>query len=419
MKSESDVLVVDDSSVNRRFIGSLFQNKGISIIYATNGKEALEVVRKKMPDLILMDVVMPEMDGYEVCEKLKEAEGTKDIPIIFLTSKNQTEDLIKGFALGAVDYVNKPFKKEELVSRVLTHLELKKSRDIIEEQKKQLKLRNASILEHSKTVEILNNKLGEKNILLQEMITTKDRFFCIISHDLKGPLSNIISFADLILDGYDDFGKEKLLKIVSLLKDSTVTSINLLENLLEWARLQTGALKRNPIKIDICSLLKNVVHAELKMAKLKEQRLEIAGCKESFAYADESMLNTILRNLLSNAIKFTPNGGSIIIRSKEIVIESIGYVAIEVKDTGMGISKESLANLFKVDKNLSTRGTNGEKGTGLGLILCKEFIEMNYGSISVKSKHGEGSSFTFTIPVYTEKDLHGNGNLSKEKTLNI
>lgn len=398
------LLVVDDSRLNREFIGSLFRSKGISIIFAKNGHEAIEAANSQVPDLILLDVIMPELDGYAVCERLKESEGTKNIPVIFLTSRTQTADLVKGFALGAVDYVNKPFKKEELISRVLTHLELKKSRDMIEEQKKQLKLKNMSVLEHFKMVEKLNQELQEKNAIQQELIQTKDKFFSIISHDLRGPLGNIITFADLILEGFANFGKDQLLKTVQLLKDSTVTSVKLLENLLEWARSQTGALHWNPVKLEICTLLRNLKEEETKTAKLKQIELQLNGCEEYFVFGDEAMLKTIMRNLISNAIKFTPKGGSIMINYIEIVVDSKAYMEVEVKDSGLGMKEEMLSNLFKINTNRSTRGTEGEKGTGLGLILCKEFVEKNKGNIYVKSKIGEGSSFVFSIPKYIEKD---------------
>jgi two-component system, sensor histidine kinase and response regulator len=407
MSQNYSVLVVDDSNVNREFIGSLLRKKGISIVFATNGREALEVASAKMPDLILLDVIMPELDGYEVCERLKNDETTKDIPVIFLTSKNQTEDLIKGFAFGAVDYVNKPFKEEELVSRVITHLELKKSRDTIEEQRMQLKLTNASILEHSKTVEKLNTKLRDQNELLQETIHTKDKFFSIISHDLKGPLGLIISFTDLILNSFDKFDKDRMMGLVQQLKNSTITSTKLLENLLEWARSQTGELKRNPVKLDICHVLKKVMQTEIETARLKKLIIEMTECEGTFVYADESMLNTVLRNLISNAIKFTSGGGSISIYYKTIKSESEDYVEVEIKDTGRGIDTKVLPDLFKINKNRSTAGTDGEKGTGLGLILCRELVEKNKGSISVKSKLGEGSSFIFTVPVYKEKNRNG------------
>jgi two-component system sensor histidine kinase/response regulator len=181
------------------------------------------------------------------------------------------------------------------------------------------------------------------------------------------------------------------------LKDSTVNSTKLLENLLEWARSQTGTLKRNPVKLDLCHELLKITQSMKKMAGIKNQELEIIGCEESFVYADESMLNTILRNLISNAIKFTPDGGKISIYTKEIYVGPRQYTEVEIKDT-----EDTIPNFFKVDKNRSTKGTNGEKGTGLGLILCKEFVEKNHGGITVKSTYGKGTSFIFSIPAYKQ-----------------
>jgi len=404
MKINYNVLVVDDVEKNLQLIGNLLKDKGISITFATNGKQGLMAAKKKKPDLILLDIMMPEMDGYEVCEKLKGNKETKDIPIIFLTAKNEMEDLVKGFALGAVDYITKPFKKEELISRVLTHLELKRSRDIIEDQKQQLELKNISILEHSKKVEYLNHQLKQQNIQLQELINTKDKFFSIISHDLKGPLYNIITFTDLILENYDNFSKEKLLKIVRSLKDSTMSSNKLLENLLEWARSQTGVMKHEPKKIELFYLLEEVLSSKEKIASAKEISIELVDCQEHFVFADESMLNTVLRNLISNAIKFTPKKGLIKIIGKEKKKGNKGFLELEINDSGIGIKEEVIPDLFKIDKkNTSRKGTEGEKGTGLGLILCKEFVKKNKGNIEVNSQLGKGSSFIFTIPLFEEE----------------
>ncbi len=401
MNIDNSVLIVDDSRLNREYIGGFFQNKGINLRYATNGKEALSEVEKEAPDLILLDVIMPEIDGYTVCEILKKNESTMHIPIIFLTSMNETKDLLKGFAIGAVDYVNKPFKQEELVSRVVTHLELKKSRDLIEEQKKQLHLKNLSIMEHSKIVEQLNEQMKSQNIILQEVIDTKDKFFSIISHDLKGPLGNIISFTDLIITGYYSFSQEKLLSIIRKLKEATISSTKLLENLLQWARSQTGTLTINPVKLEICHLIREIISSIKDKAILKGIQLEIPIEEEFFVYADESMLTTILRNLISNAIKFTPTGGTISVLVTPNLNDA-SYIQVEVNDTGIGIDESTIDTLFAIDKNRSKPGTNGEKGSGLGLVLCKEFVEKNNGKLTVKSKLGKGSSFRFTLPSVNE-----------------
>ena len=395
---ESNVLVVDDTEKNLQLIGNLLQNKGIAITFATNGKQAIIAAQKKKPDLILLDIMMPEMDGYEVCEYLKKDPETKGIPIIFLTSKNETEDIVKGFALGAVDYLTKPFKKEELVSRVLTHLDLKKSHDIIQEQNKQLEIKNLTILSHAKQVEKLNENLKHKNIELKELINTKDKFFSIISHDLKGPLFNILTFTDLIISTIENIKKEKLFKIVSSLKDSTESSLKLLENLLDWSRSQTGILNISPVRIELLYVINDVLLTQKKIASRKDIEITVSDCGDKIIFADEAMMNTILRNLISNAIKFTPKGGKINIIASYKKDNENNQVVVEIKDNGTGMSPETLSKLFVLNKSDSIRGTDGEKGTGLGLVLCKEFIEKNSGKLNVKSEIGKGSSFIFSVP---------------------
>ena len=399
---KSLVLVVDDSGINQFYIKNILEEQGLRVEIAGNGEEALEKSRNLLPDLILLDIIMPGPDGFEVCQALKESQDTHGIPVIFLTSRNKKEDMIKGFAVGAVDYVNKPFNKEELVSRVLTHLELKQSQDTIEEQKAKLKLQNSKILNHSRMVENLNQELNQKNKMLEEIIKTKDKFFSIISHDLKSPLGNILSFTDLFLSGFNKFSKEKNFEIVQELKKSTLTSTKLLENLMQWARSQTGSLKRKPEKIPVYQEIIKTFELLEESAKLKNISLKTTGSQTVCALVDKDMFNTIIRNLISNAIKFTDIEGIVEVKISELSQNSDEFCMIEVIDTGVGIDDEDIEKLFKIGTNRSTPGTSGERGTGLGLILCKEFVERNKGTIQVKSKVGTGSSFIFTLPVCKE-----------------
>ncbi|MCG8701906.1 MAG: hybrid sensor histidine kinase/response regulator, partial [Bacteroidales bacterium] len=394
------VLVVDDVEKNLQLIGSLLHDRGISVVLANNGAHALQAVGKKIPDLILLDISMPEMDGYEVCEKLKSKDDTKEIPIIFLTARNEDEDIVKGFALGAVDYITKPFSKDELISRVFTHLELKKSRDIIENQNQQLEAQNRRILEHARKVEDLNEKLNSKNQELQALNSTKDKFFSIISHDLKGPLSNIKNLSEILATKIERFDQDKIVNISELLSDATNNTLKLLQDLLSWSMSQTGEISINPIQLDVNFIVKECITLYEQDAKKKGISLNYQDASEVFAHCDKEMLKTIVRNLLSNALKFTTEGGAIDINLDKTTIKGIDYMNLRIKDSGIGMTKKVQNSLFNVGVKHLTTGTNGEQGTGLGLILTKEFTEKNKGSIYVESEEGVGSQFTVRIPMF-------------------
>lgn len=396
------VLVVDDVEKNLQLIGNLLADKGISIILASNGKQAITAAKKAKPDLILLDIAMPEMDGYDACDVLKKDKATRDIPIIFLTAKNESDDIIKGFAYGAVDYITKPFNKDELISRVLTHLELKKSRDIIQQQNQQLEVQNIKILDHAKKVEILNNNLKETNKELNESNATKDKFFSIISHDLKNPMSNILNLAELISSKIDKYDKDKLKEMITILSQSTEKINKLLLSLLEWAQAQSGRLHYKPEKIFVAKEIRDSFVNQHASAKLKNIELTYDCPEDITANGDLNMFCAILRNLLSNAIKFTNEGGKVGVTLSKKTIDKNPFLEIKVTDTGIGMPKNALDALFSIGASKSTTGTKGETGTGLGLILCKEYAEKNRGTLSVASQVDKGSTFTFTIPEWKD-----------------
>jgi len=360
------VLVVDDIPENLQVLSNILYEEGIEISFATNGKQALDTMTFVKPDLILLDISMPEMDGYEVCRRLKANPETAHIPIIFLTARTQTDDIIKGFEVGAVDYVTKPFNSNELVSRVFTHLELKHSRDVIKKQNEELITLNA----------------------------TKDKFFSIIAHDLKNPFNTLIGFSDLMLQGYDRMDREKIMKFLNLIHLASKRGFNLLENLLEWSRSQTGAIQCKPESLNIAALLSSFEDMLKSTAASKNIELVYAIPSYLTAYADANMLKTVMRNLISNAIKFSPTDSQIYVLAEQ----NEKWVDISVEDRGVGISENDLEKLFRIDIHHSTKGTSDEQGTGLGLILCKEFVERNGGKISVKSRVGEGSTFKVVLP---------------------
>lgn len=360
------VLIVDDVVDNIRVIGRLLKHKGIQVAPATSGEQALGLAVAKMPDLILLDVQMPEMDGFEVCRRLKSDPITRDIPVIFLTARSESEDIMKGFMLGAIDYITKPFNSDEVIIRIKNHLELKKSRDIIKEQ----------------------------NLILNQLNATKDKFFSIIAHDLKNPISNFRDMTKVLVENYSALSEEDIQEYLSMLNKSSDTLFSLLENLLEWSRSQRGIISFDPVKLDLSYLVKNVVSLITPLANSKNIRISNEVADGIVFDADVNMINTVLRNIISNAIKFTPELGTITINA--IVTEH--HTEINIIDTGIGISAENIKRLFNIAENYSTLGTSNEKGTGIGLILCKEFIEKHNGRIWVESELGKGTKFSFVIP---------------------
>ncbi|PIE85981.1 MAG: hypothetical protein CSA05_02690 [Bacteroidia bacterium] len=246
-----------------------------------------------------------------------------------------------------------------------------------------------------------NKKLMEKNKEiekqrdeLQKINATKDKFFSIISHDLRNPFTSLIGSSELLLKQYHKLSENQREKFVQSIYNTSQQAYKLLLNLLEWSRTQTGAIKFNPEIKDFNIIVKENFLLQQEEAKKKKIELKADLSSHFLVYIDVNMISTALRNITSNAIKFTNPGGEI-----QIQTEDKGkYIMVSVSDTGVGIKEEHIGKLFRIDMHHSTEGTSKEKGTGMGLILSKEFIEKNGGSIEIKSSPGEGTSISFTLP---------------------
>jgi signal transduction histidine kinase len=379
--TNSHILIVDDIDENLQVLGNILSREGFDTSFALSGKQALSIIEDTLPDLILLDISMPVMDGFEVCSILKKEEKTKSIPVIFLTAKTEIDNMVHGFSLGADDYVTKPFNTLELLARVRAHVDLKKSKDIILEQNKKL----------SNLVE----QLSKNNLELNKLIASKDKFFSIIAHDLKGPVGNLSSFLSFMTEQYENISQEEFKKDLVLLENASIKIRDLLENLLTWARSQKGDIQYKPENFNISKLIQSNVQLFESSAKNKKISIINNIPENLFGFFDYQMITTVVRNLISNALKYTNDSGSITISETE----GAEFIEITIQDTGIGMSLIIVENLFKIDvKHFSTEGTGGEKGTGLGLILCKEFIDKHSGKIWVESEMGKGSKFKFTIP---------------------
>lgn len=371
--SNYKILIVDDDSDALKVVGSVLLEKNIDISLAQNGQTALKRVEEIKPDIILLDISMPDISGFEVCKRLKKNEKTKDIPIIFLTARDQTNEVVEGFKLGAVDYITKPYEKDILKARIDTHLEIKHSRDIIETQRQNL----------------LN-----KNKELQELIATRDRLFSIISHDIKGPIHYIIGYSGLLIDSVSKSGDPEAEVHARYISESIDELNSVLENLLEWSNLQQNKTIFSPERINLKQLVDSALRLYKKIALQKSVTIENEIDDNIFVVVDKYMIATVLRNLLINALKYSYKNGLITIKAKP----NENGVVLSVIDRGVGISKEKIPILFSIQKKKTTKGTDDEKGSGLGLILCKEYIEKHNSHIHIESTPGKGTTVSFFMP---------------------
>lgn len=642
---DSIILIVEDNQTQQNIMQVFLKNYGFNFISAFNGVEAFKILESILPDLILLDIMLPGMDGFEICTKLKENPRTRDIPVIFITALRNESDIVKGLKLGGSDYLGKPFNQEELVARVKNHLNLKIYQDQVNEQNLKLqeeilkyeKYKNELIISDEKYrkafqlnpnpsviakikdqtyLEVNNaflnffgyskeeiigkssedflffadpnqrlilfeifNKAGTihnfevklksksntiytvlvsmeriviheepcyisiltditelveiqnalnhsenrykqltenancliaeldadhkflyanqgykiflgynpeslknksffdliyqddqelfkakcKNIFeankplettgrfiandgsilwfncsgniadnannpnkivivcvditsrinaeeelknstckLKEINNAKDKFFSIIAHDLKGPLASFNSVLNELKKSYKDITPSELESFINTLNLSTNNLFELLEDLLEWSKSQTGAIQFLPEMFSIKYLIDNVISLFIQNALNKNIELKSEVMDDILVYADVKMTSTILRNLISNAIKFTQPNGKIIIESKLTKIDKREFISVSVRDNGIGIPEEIISRLCKIDTCYTTEGTCCEKGSGLGLILVKEFTERNGGRLSIVSELNVGSVFSFTLPQSAE-----------------
>ena len=263
---------------------------------------------------------------------------------------------------------------------------------------------NLYVVDNKKVIQcnirdITERRLAEEALIqseekLRELNATKDKFFSIIAHDLKSPFNSIVGFSDLLVEQVNEKNYEGIEKYAEIIMQSSGRAMNLLMNLMEWTQSQTGRMEFNPIYLDFTKLINEVIILFNDISIQKSIKINKSLPDKVLLFADAAMINTVLRNLISNAIKFTNTGGEINILLEERTSE----VLISVSDNGIGISNQLIGKLFRIDESYSTSGTNNEKGTGLGLILCKDFINKHNGRIWIESEIGKGSTICFTIP---------------------
>ncbi len=248
--------------------------------------------------------------------------------------------------------------------------------------------------------ELASEKMVKYNQELEKLNNDKNKFFNIIAHDLKSPFNSIMGFSELLVEQVKEKDYENIYKYAGIIRQSSQLAMDLLTNLLEWSRAQTGRMDYSPEHFDLAHFIKENLRIFNDIVGQKSITITKDLPNDVVVFADKSMLSTVIRNLISNAVKFTREGGEVIVLARQTPEETI----VSVRDNGLGIAPGRIDKLFRIDTNASTPGTNNEKGTGLGLILCKEFVEKHGGRIWVDSEEGKGSTFCFTLPYTTKSE---------------
>jgi signal transduction histidine kinase len=368
------ILIADDNPTNLNVLFEYLSAQGYRVLIAEDGAGAIEQAQYGLPDLILLDVMMPGLDGFETCEKLKESSQTRDIPVIFMTAISETASVLKGFSVGAVDYITKPLQRDEVLVRVRNHISIR-------------------WLQRELKAEIAVRQKAEEE--LRAINAGKDVFISVLAHDLKNPIGGLLGLSREFVDLLPADADQSVREMAVVIRDTSSQVGDLLLELLGWAQMKLGKIEPAP---ETVSILKEVEFAvALVGVAARAKKIEIVNeIKEPIRiYCDLRMNDTVLRNLLSNAVKFTPSGGAIRISAEKRENE----LEITVADAGEGIPADRLPGLFRLGENRTTFGTAGEKGTGLGLPLSREMVEKNGGRIWVESTVGKGSLFHFTVPL--------------------
>ena len=359
------ILIVDDIPSNIQIIGNILKEYDYDIEFATNGKEALDWLETRMFDLVLLDIMMPGMDGFEVCEKIIHGKLDHKPGVIFITAKSDMDSIVKGLELGAVDYIVKPFHKKELLARIRIHLTILQQR----------------------------YELQQANVF-------KSKLLSVIGHDLKDPIGSLKSYVDIYLELHpevDDHIKEFMHEVSGISENAFI----LLENLLSWAKSQTGTIAFTPKLTDLKIIVSDSISLLANLAKKKNIHLSANIPENTMVYCDAELISAVVRNLISNAIKFSYQDGKVKIRIRKEFLSEKNMLVVTVEDTGVGISKKNQQLLFGKDFHFTTYGTGNEKGSGLGLKICREFIEINGGKIWVESKENKGTVFSFSLPLHS------------------
>ncbi|MFB2921230.1 response regulator [Aerosakkonema sp. BLCC-F2] len=385
----SDILIVDDISDNIRLLSSMLVDSGYRVRKVVSGERALKAIALQVPDLILLDIRMPDMDGYEVCKRLKASDITKEIPIIFISAADDVFDKVKGFEVGGADYITKPFEPIEVLARVEQQLAIRRYQQELFAKNKQLAQHNIQLER-----EIKQRQQAERRLKV---------FVHTVSHDLRNPVTGISLFLQSYLS---NSGENVVLDkpIVEMMLASCDRQLQLIDSLVETQKLEANNYPLNLQSISLYALTSSIIKTWFPMLNSSRVVLNNRILSElPYIHVDPEQLWRVFENLIGNALKYNSPGITLTLDAQ--VDAKTSMLRVTVADNGVGIPKAECDKLFE----LYVRGkdTKDRTGSGLGLYICRQIVEVHGGQIGVKSELGKGTQFWFTLPLsIAPTDIH-------------
>jgi signal transduction histidine kinase len=361
------ILVVDDERLNQRILAAILRPEGYEIIEADSAEKALELYAIHSPDLVLLDVLLPGINGFAACREIRRIYGDAAAPVIFITAKSDSEDVVEGLAAGGIDYLPKPIRPKEAVARIRTHLQI---RGLLAEQR------------------LLVDQLSKAN-------AAKNRFLGMAAHDLRNPLASIRGLAEFLRDGVVGELTPDQIDLVKTIHSASQEMLLMVDELLDVAAIEAGELKISPEATDLVEIVtKSIYLANIQAAKKTTKIILLPRERPPLRRLDPNKIRQVVDNLLSNAVKYSPPGSTI-----EVEVSFLnGSLVFAVRDQGPGIPDSDRHKLFKDFGRTSVRPTGGEKSTGLGLAICRKIVEAHHGTITAENQPERGCIFRVTLP---------------------
>jgi len=469
-----EVLLVEDSATQAQRLQHLLAGKGYITQLAGNGREALEALRGRKPNLVITDVVMPEMDGYALCRAIKNDPALADTPVILVTSLIDPQDIVRGLECGADNFVRKPYADDYLLKRVeyvllnqrmrresgnrfelglavylggqkhFINAERQQVLDLListyeqavcvneelQARERQINDLNASLARRAAELEIINEEIARKNLELQRASGMKSEFVANMSHELRTPLNAVMGFSEMLKDGLLGQLTERQSTAARAIFDSGTHLLSLINDILDLSRIEAGKMELELQKTDVGELLRGSVTMLETRASAHHIQLGIESLAADPVWVDQRKAKQIVYNLLSNAVKFTPDGGEVKLSARRVasaqwhgmqrigdkpLLECDSYLEIGVVDTGIGIASDDLSRLFRPFAQLESALSRKYEGSGLGLALVKQLVELHGGALAVRSRVDHGTTFKVWLP-YLEAPppaVQGSGQVAK------